>query len=181
MRLSTRSRGRVALACLAVTGGFLLGSCDTDPPFAPSLPSAAGYRDDRGALQIWTGTPCAGVTRIALTFTTAEDERERIVLTAPSPGVTLERLDVAHPDRAFTVTERPSSGFDWHDAETLSLVIDADEPAWGSVVDVADVVTGSPEHPADTYLFDDLGWKDPTDVAEENQASFLTVCTADPK
>jgi hypothetical protein len=160
-----------------VAASLALTSCDTDAPFAPPLPSAAGYRDDGGTLRIWTGTPCAGVTRIALTFTTAEGERQRLVLTAPSPGVTIESLDVAHPDHAFTVTERPMAGFDWRDAERISLVIDADEPAWGSVVDVDEVVTGSPEHKSDTYLFDDLGWKDRADVAEANGISFLTVCT----
>jgi hypothetical protein len=53
-------------------------------------------------------------------------------------------------------------------------------PAWGSVVDLADVVNGSAEHRPQTYLFDDLGWKSPADVAAQNAESFLTVCTPAP-
>ncbi|MBW9213413.1 hypothetical protein KV102_01040 [Mumia sp. zg.B53] len=176
MHLGSTGR-RVAAATTAVLGATVLTACDGDAPFEPSLPSAAGYRADGDALRIWTGTPCVGVTRFALTFTTADGERQRLVLTAPPPGVTVEQLDIAQPDPAFTVDEQPTSDFDWRDAEKASLVIDAAEPAWGSVVDLSDVVDGSPEHPADAYLFDDVGWKDAADVADQNGQDFLTVCT----
>lgn len=173
---------RPALCVAAVVAALVpvVGACDTDPPFAPPLPSAAGYREVGGALRIWTGTPCTGVTRVAVTYTMPDDSRERLVLTAPPPGVTLEHLDVARPGARFTVEERPSAAFDWRDAEQASLVIDATEPAWGSVVDLADVVDGSAEHDPQTYLFDDLGWKSPADVAAQNAESFLTVCTPAP-
>ncbi|KAA1420142.1 hypothetical protein FE697_018990 [Mumia zhuanghuii] len=158
-----------------------LSGCDDEAQFAPSLPSAAGYRDDGGALRIWTGTPCEGVTRVALTFAGPGDERARLVLRAPSPGVTVEHLDPAAPDAAFEPEESLPDGYDWRTADTISLVIDGAEPAWGSVVGVDQVVVESPDHPEDSFLFDDLGWKDPTAVDAENGTSFLTVCTPDPE
>ncbi|MGH1565683.1 hypothetical protein [Mumia sp. DW29H23] len=172
---------RLAVAAALALGVVTIAACDGDAPFAPSLPSAAGYRDDAGALAIWTGTPCTGVTRVALTFTTTDDERVRLVLRAQEPGVTVERLDLARPDPAFTVDEALPAGFDWRDAERISLLMDASEPSWSSTVAVADVVDGSPDHGAGTYLFDDLGWKDQDDVRAENGSSFLTLCTPDPE
>ncbi|WP_370614130.1 hypothetical protein [Mumia sp. Pv 4-285] len=172
---------RASAACTAAVAALLLlsGCDDGDAQFAPPLPSGAGYRDDGGALRIWTGTPCQGVTRVALTFAGPGNDRARLVLTAAAPGVTVEHLDLAAPDPALTVVEALPAGYDWRDADTVNLVIDAAEPAWGSVVDVDDVVAGSPEHPGSTFLFDDLGWKDRADVDAENGSSFVTVCSPD--
>lgn len=167
------------LATLAVLG--VLTGCEGRAQFAPSLPSAAGYRADAGALDIWTGTPCEGITRATVTYDAGTEDRARLVLEAPGPGVTVEHLDPADPDPGFTVVEALPEGFDWAEAETVSLLLDGGEARWSSVVDVAEVVDGSPDHPRGSYLFDDVGWLDEEGVADGNGSTFLTVCTPDPE
>jgi len=54
------------------------------------------------------------------------------------------------------------------------------EAGWGAVADVARILRESPQHPAGSYLFGAIGWKDAADVRREDGTSFLTLCTPDP-
>lgn len=158
----------------------VLAGCDGQAQFAPSLPPAAGYRADAGALDIWTGTPCEGITRATVTYDAGSDDRVRLVLEAPEPGLTVEHLDPADPDPRFTVVEPLPDGFDWTDAETVGLLLDGGEARWSSVAEVDTIREESSDHPADTYLFDEIGWLDADGVERGNGSTFLTVCTSDP-
>jgi hypothetical protein len=174
------------LAGVALLVAVLTGACDTKAQFAPSLPTAAGFRVDGGVLKLWTGTPCAGVHRVTLIFDTGTARSATLEWAAPQPGVALERMDLLRttgapvPGAGLEPAEPPPAGYDWTTAEWLNFSVDGPQ-SWGARVDVARVLRESPQHPAGSYLFGDRGWMEPSDVQRENGKSFLTVCTPDPK
>jgi hypothetical protein len=51
---------------------------------------------------------------------------------------------------------------------------------WATSTDLAEVIKGSRQHPADTYWFQDVGWLNPADVAAKDGKTFLATCTPDP-
>ncbi|MGV9801039.1 hypothetical protein ACWDTP_23625 [Mycobacterium sp. NPDC003449] len=172
----------LALAAVSVTAG-----CDGDDgwspeaQFAPSLQPAFGARVTDGRLRIWTGTPCTGVTRLALTFDADRPDRADLVLTAPdADGAPLEHFTLGDPSPGLEVSEPLPHGYDWRRARTLRLVISASRDGWGSNADLGEVTDGSPHHPADTYWFQDIGWLDAAGVAEQDGKTFLTTCSSDP-
>ncbi|UMG92722.1 hypothetical protein [Nocardioides sp. TF02-7] len=183
----TRLRALPAAAVLSLVAA--LGACDDtgdpddgwdpDAQFAPSLRPAFGVRAaDDGGLRIWTGSACSRVTRVALAFEPGDDE---LVLTARGErGATVEHLPLAGPHRGFEVEQALPEDFDWRDATSVRLSVDGDPGGWGSSADLAEVVDGSAEHPADTFWFQDVGWLGPAEVAERDGESFLATCTPDP-
>jgi len=176
---------RVAGPALLVVA--LTGACRTTAQFAPSVPAEAGFRVEGGVLKVWTGTPCNGVFRERLTFDVGTHESTDVEWGAPRPGVLFERMDllkitgepVTEPRVDLHLEQPPPTGYDWTKAEALNFAVDGPS-AWGSRVDVARVLRESPQHPAGSYLFGAIGWKDPADVGRENGRSFITICTPDP-
>lgn len=159
------------------------GSDDWSPAaqFAPSLQPAFGARVTDGQLRIWTGEPCTGVTRLALTFNPDRHDRADLVLTSPSTdGAEVEYLTLGGPYPGLEVSEPLPEGFDWRNAGSLRIGISASRDGWGSGTDLAEVAKGSAHHATDTYWFQDIGWLDAADVAAENGKTFLTTCTSDP-
>lgn len=174
-------RRAVALIGVFVSVAGLLSGCDDDgwnpeAQFAPSLRPAFGARVTEGKLMIWTGAPCEQITQVALNFDSGTTE---LVLTAPeNDPIELEYLTFGGPYPGLEVSEPPPMDFDWHTAKRLELLVYPN--AWGSSSDVAEVVKGSAEHPADTYWFQGVGWLNAAQVTEQNASTFLTPCTADP-
>ncbi|RLK61382.1 hypothetical protein [Actinokineospora cianjurensis] len=177
----TARRWRVACAALLVAAAT--AACDTRAQFEPSLPPAAGFRVDDGVLKLWTGTPCEGVTGLTLIFDSGTQASADQRWTAPLPGVPVERMDLltAFPntDGPFQIRKALPPDYDWTKATTLNFAVDGPK-ANGARLDIPQVLRESPQHPPDTYLFGQTGWKSPADVQRENQKSFLTICTPDP-
>jgi hypothetical protein len=170
----------VAAAALALLAACQGGGDEWSPEaqFAPSLRPAFGARVTDGKLRIWTGSRCAGVTRLALTF---EPDQAALVLTAPPEhAATVEHLTVGGPYPGLAVSEPLPAGFDWRDKESVRISIYGGVDGWGSYADIAEVVEGSSEHPNDTYLFQGVGWLNTADVAAQDGKTFLSTCTADP-
>jgi hypothetical protein len=178
---------RLRVACAAVLLVAVTAACDTKAQFAPSLPTAAGFRVDHGVLKLWTGTPCSGVIRLTLIFDAGTTQSTKQVWTAPQPGVQVERMDLlstagrSSPDTggALQVQQSLPAGYDWTKAGSLNFSVDGPK-AFGARVDVARVLRESAQHPSGSYLFGERGWMDESDVQRENQKSFLTVCAPDP-
>ncbi|GAA4965800.1 hypothetical protein [Actinoplanes utahensis] len=173
----------VRAACAALLVATAAAACDTEAPFAPPLPVAAGFRVDDGVLRLWTGTPCQGVIRLRLVFDVGTAESAEQVWTAPQPGVPVERMDLltagggSAPDTGGPLrVETPlPAAYDWTKAAWINFSVDGPQ-AYGARVDVAEVLRESAEHPPESYLFGQSGWMSPADVRRENQRSFLTVC-----
>jgi hypothetical protein len=183
------SRLRVACAILLVAAvTAVTAACDTKAQFAPSLPPAAGFRVDDGVLKLWTGTPCLGVTGLTLIFDVGSSQSTTQSWTAPRPGVSVERMDLLRTAKGSTLdTDGPlqiqqplPADYDWTKAGSITFYVNGPESN-GAKVDVAQVLRESAQHPSGSYLFGQRGWMDASDVQRENQKSFLTVCTPDPK
>jgi hypothetical protein len=178
---------RLRVACAALLAATVIAGCDTEAPFAPSLPAAAGFRVDDGVLKLWTGTPCQGVIRLTLIFDTGTQQSAEQVWTAPPPGVPVERMDLlasaggTAPDTGSSLqVQKPlPAGYDWTKAAAINFAVDGPK-AFGARADLAQVLRESAEHPSGSYLFGERGWMDASDVQRENQKSFLTICTPDP-
>ncbi|MEB3035014.1 hypothetical protein [[Mycobacterium] nativiensis] len=166
---------------------MLLAGCRTEPgwhpsaPFAPSLRPAFGARVTDGKLRIWTGSPCVG-TRFALAF---EPSRAELVLTSGvEQTARVEYLTVGGPyPPGLGISAAFPDGFDWRSQESMRISIYGGAHSyggWGSTTDLAEVIRGSEQHPADTYWFQDVGWLNPAEVAAQDGKTFLATCTADP-
>jgi hypothetical protein len=171
----------LAAATLVVA---LLAACDgeddwnPDAQFAPSLRPAFGARVSDGQLQIWTGSRCHDVTRLALAF---EPDRAELVLIARAERpATVEYLTLGGPYPGLEVSDPLPEGFDWRNAESVRISVYGGGDSWGSSVDIADIVEGSDQRPNDTYFFEGVGWLNPEDVATQDGKTFLATCTPDP-
>lgn len=170
---------------MTATVASIVVACDRDDwnavPGGAALPPAFGARETDGQLRIWTGSACQATTRFALTFDPNQDDRAEWVLRAPSEaGVEVEYLTVGQPVPGLEVAEALPSGFDWHDAESVRISVRGGEGGWGTTTYLDEVRNGSGEHPADTYWFQDVGWLNPSQVAEKDGKSFLASCTHKP-
>jgi hypothetical protein len=178
---------RLRVACVALLMATATTACDTKAPYEPSLPPAAGFRVDNGVLKLWTGTPCAGVIRLTLTFDVGTATSKEQVWTAPQPGVQVERMDLlpvaggpaSDTDGPFKVEKPLPTEYTWTEAESMNFAVDGPD-AFGARTDVGRVLRESAEHPPDSYLFGRSGWMNASDVQRENKKSFLTICTPDP-
>lgn len=187
MRAAASRAGRVAalvvglVVGLGSTSACRLGDLAGPAPWAPSLPPAAGLRVDAdNSLRLWTGTSCHQVTRVVATFEGGDNERAQLVLVAPEPGITIERLDLGDPPDELTVQTALPAGFDWHSSKNVRIQVDGADPSWGSITAVDAIVSGSAEHPPTHYLFGKNGWKDEAAVQRDNGRTFLAICTPDP-
>lgn len=166
--------------------GLATAACDPGDAFgpaqfAPSLPPAAGLRaGEDGSLLLWTGTPCRRVTRVVVTFVGTDGARTPLVLVAPAPGIAVEHLDLGDLPHDLTVQTSLPDGYDWRTSKEVRFHLYGASPSWESRTAVESVVSGSAVHPATSYLFGKLGWKDEAAVAEDNGSTFLTICTPDP-
>lgn len=169
----------VATAVFALVAGCHGGDAwNPEAQVAPSLRPAFGARVTDGQLQIWTGSPCVGVTRLALTF---EPDRTELVLTAPTERpATVEHVTLGGPYPGLKVSEPLPEGFDWRNTDSVRISVYGDGDSWGSYANIADVVEGSEQHPNDTYLFEGVGWLDAAEVAAQDGKTFLATCTPDP-
>ncbi|WP_280391063.1 hypothetical protein [Nocardia brasiliensis] len=179
------SRPRVACAVLLMAAAT--AACDTRAQYEPSLPPAAGFRVDDGVLELWTGTPCPGVTALTLTFDSGTEKSTEQVWTAPRPGVLVEHMDLLSsagrpaPDTGPLQVRTPlPAGYDWTKAGSLHFAVDG-PPSYGARVDIDRLLRESAQHPSASYLFGGRGWMDAAAVQRENRKSFLTVCTSDPQ
>jgi hypothetical protein len=152
---------------------------DPDAQFAPSLRPAFGARADGDALVFTTGAPCPAVRAMRVTFDPASDDRVVLDLAADAP-VDLTTFDPTGGDAVLRPTDPVPEGFDWREHETATFVLTDPQVGYGSTVDLGAVVEGSPEHAADTFWFQDVGWLDPAQLAAEDGESFLSTCSPDP-
>ncbi|BBX12683.1 hypothetical protein MNVM_17640 [Mycobacterium novum] len=163
-----------ALGTLVVA---LLAGCPAKAPWAPSLPPAFGARVTNGKLQIWTGSPCVGVTRIALYFGPSTAE---LTLTSPE-GVDIELLTLGGPYPVGMTESQPlPADFEWRNEKTMGFSTYGGSSRWGTSTDLTEVIEGSGTHPEDTFWFQDVGWLNPAQVAAQDGRTFLATCTADP-
>jgi hypothetical protein len=175
---------RSLVAMVAGAAVVLLAAChggddwNPDAQFAPSLRPAFGARVTDGKLEIWTGSRCVGVTRLALTF---EPDDTALVLTAPSERpATVEHLTVGGPYPGLAVTEPLPAEFNWRDKESVRISVYGAVDGWGSDANIAEITEGSSQHPGNAYLFQGVGWLNAADVAAQDGKTFLATCTADP-
>lgn len=162
------------LLLLSVSGCDFFGP----DPLAPSLPPVFGARVTDGQLRLWTGTPCGQVSRVIVNFSPGS---ERLILTPPAgEWASVEYLDVDGPYPDLDVIESLPRDFDWRGAEDIDLSVDSPHGAGSTQASIAEIVSGSAEHPDDTYYFQGIGWLNPAQVTEQNGKSLLTVCTDDP-
>jgi hypothetical protein len=178
-----------------------LTGCDPFRPnqLAPSLPVAYGVRVTNGKLRIWTGSPCLAATKVKLTFNADHDTRADLTLRTPlatqkieppagttrndigpDPGVDVEYLTIGGPYSGFDVVEALPQGFDWRTAKTLLMYLDGPNASWGASGDLSEAITGSAQHPDDTYWFQGVGWLNPAGVTARDGKDFLALCTPDP-
>jgi hypothetical protein len=173
------------LAMTAVTTLVAATGCDSwgregydPPPGAPSLLPAWGARETNGQLRIWLGTPCSGITEIALTHGFAGPE---LVLVSTDPaGANVEHLTLGGPYPGLRAIAEWPAGTDWRSADQLLLQTDGVGAHFGASSKVSDIVAGSSSHAEDTYWFEGLGWLTPADVAAQNGKTFATFCTPNP-
>jgi hypothetical protein len=166
-------RSVAILVALAVSGCGFFGPDPQDV----SLPLAFGARVTDGGLRLWTGSLCTGVTRMTVRFSSDA----KLVLEPPPGGqADVDYLNLGGPYPGLNVTEALPHGFDWRTAQEVNLWIDGGAGEGSKRAIVADIVKGSAEHPDDTYWFQDVGWLNPAQVAEQNGKTFLTPCTPDP-
>lgn len=170
-------RGGVPVLLLLLV--MVLAGCPGRGPRAASLPVAFGLRVNDGRLQVSTGLPCSGLTRMALYF---KPSQAQLLLTSRAPeGVEVERLTLGGPYPAgLTVSQPLPAGFDWHKERTVDLVPSGGSSHRGASVDLAEAVKGSPAHPDDTFWFRSIGWLTPAEVAAKDGKTFLGLCTPDP-
>lgn len=176
------SRVWVVLTAGVTMLAVLLTACDRggwDPERgAPSLRPAFGARVTDGQLHIWTGSPCDSATEINLDFT---PNKGRLVLAAPAgETVRVEYLTLGGPYPGLEVRQPLPEDFDWRSAERLRLWVNGHPGGLGSSSEIAEIISGSAEHPQDTFWFQDVGWLSRSQVAEEDGKTFLATCTPDP-
>ncbi|MEU4245429.1 hypothetical protein [Actinoplanes sp. NPDC026619] len=170
------------VTCAALLVATMITACDTKSQFEPSLPPEAGFRVDGGVLKLWTGTPCAGVTGVTLTFDSGTKQSTSQVWAAPQPGVTVERMDLlggAAADGPLQVQKPLPAEYDWTKAGSIVFYVNG-PTSNGATADVAQVLRESAQHPSGSFLFGKSGWLDAAGVQRENTKSFLTICTPDP-
>jgi hypothetical protein len=143
----------------------------------PSLRPAFGARVTDGQLQIWMGSRCDHAREVNLEF----GPGKTLVLSAPEHHwASVDRLTVGGPHPGLRVTEPLPDEFDWRTAQKLTIWINGDPGSLGAQTDLAVVREESVKHPDDTYWFQDVGWLNPAQVAEEDAKTFLALCTPDP-
>ena len=164
---------------VAVTVAFAASGCyfvGPDPEQV-SLPLAFGARVTDGELQLWTGAPCPGVTRVTVRFSA---DAKLVLDPADGKRSELDHLDLDGPYPGWKVAQALPANFDWSTAEQVDLWIDGGEGEGSKRALMADIINGSDQHPADTFWFQDVGWLNPAQVADLDGKIFLTVCTPDP-
>ncbi|ORW79221.1 hypothetical protein AWC26_16650 [Mycobacterium shimoidei] len=166
-----RRVGALLVLAALVTGCDPLGKASLDPAF--------GARVTDGKLRIWTGSRCVGVTDISISF---EPGRAELKLSSRSEtGVDVEYFTLGGPYPAGLEISKPlPDGFDWRAEKSMFLSPHGGSSHWGTSTDLAEVLKGSDQHPADTYWFQGVGWLSPADVAAKDGKRFLAVCTPDP-
>lgn len=164
------------LGVLLVLAALLTGC---DPLGKPSLIPSFGARVTDGKLQIFTGSHCVGVTSVSLSFEPGRAELE--LSSQAESGVEVDYFTLGGPYPAgMTVSKPLPQDFDWRNEKSMHLAPTGGNSHWGTTTDLAEIITGSDQHPPDTYWFQDVGWLNPADVAEQDGKSFLGACTADP-
>lgn len=112
---------RVLTLLAAVT---VLVACD--PLGRPTLEAAFGARASDGKLHLWTGSTCHDVIELGLTFDAyKQDTRAELAMTAPKPGVDVDRFTLGEPVPGLTVTTPLPANFDWQKAEAVRINVDA--------------------------------------------------------
>ncbi|TNC42291.1 hypothetical protein [Mumia zhuanghuii] len=170
---------RTPVALLLAVG--LVMACDPAGTTLPELPKVAALRAPASALEILTGPPCEGVTRIRLMFTAADGTLVRTVVEAPRPR-TVEQLTVGVAPEGFTVTEPLPPAFDWRDFEELSIDAGPGDGWVGrATVPLAEVAAGGAEHADDAAAFvPGAGWLDAAEISARDGEDFLMLCTPEP-
>lgn len=170
-----------ALIAVVVSVAAMLVACDTHGPRQrlgrPSLPVQFGLRVTDGQLRIWTGSPCQDVTWVSLRFT---DDARFVWQPPPGEVADVEYLVVNGANPGLDVVETPPQGFTLQNAEFADLTVYAARDELPSRVRIADVVTGSRDHPDDTYYFGAAGWLNAAEVAAQDGETFLAPCSEDP-
>jgi hypothetical protein len=175
---------RAAGALAAAVVLFAMTGCDIGklPPKAlPSLPQVVGARVTAGQLQFWTGSSCPGVRVVSMLFGDA-GAPELALTTQDQWGVAFDRLSLDGPyPPGMQVTTPLPAGFDWRTAQKVSVSISSDIAGGGTTAEIPEIVSGSKDHPDDTYYFEEFGWLSGSEVAAKNGRDFLTLCTPDPR
>lgn len=174
---------RAGAALAAVVMLLAVCGCDVGKPptqALPSLPEVVGVRVTDGQLQFLMGSTCAGVRRVSVLF--GDAGAPELVLTSPNDwGVQVGRISLGGPYPAgMQVTTPLPAGFDWHTAKKVSVAIDSALDGGGATANLSDIVSGSADHPADTFYFEKVGWLNPSEVFKRDGSDFLTLCTPDP-
>ncbi|SEH61791.1 hypothetical protein SAMN04489835_2077 [Mycolicibacterium rutilum] len=161
-------------------GKSLLTICTTDPASEPELPATFGARVTDGTLEIATGTPCAETNGVSLFFRPTDPNRSdiqlRMFVPHGSPPVDFDRLRLGEIPPGMRIDRPLPDGFDWHSMESVQLSIHRPDYHRDTRVDLAEVIRGSAEHPADMYYFQGAGWLDLAQAAEQDGKTYLSAC-----
>jgi hypothetical protein len=163
----------------AQDGKTFLTTCAPDPAKLPSLPPVFGARVTDGKLRIWAGGSCASTTGLRLVFDPSSAVLE-LGGAHEGSSVDFEYFTLGEPYPGLKVTQSLPEGFAWRTQETVVLSVYGRDSHVGLQTDLAAVITGSADHPDDTFWFQDVGWLNPARVAEQDGKTFLATCTPDP-
>lgn len=177
------SRRLVTLATTVLSVG-VLAACDTQAPFAPSLPRVVGLQVDGEQLRVLTGAPCEDVDRIVVVFSGDGVQSRRAQLEVDS-AATVDQVVVGADVEVtgFETTEALPPDFDWRNYSEMDLGLSGPGgEVGGATSDLEPVEDEGAERSGDgTAFVRDEGWLTRDEIAAGDTTSFLTACTPDPE
>ena len=108
---------------LTLLAAPLLASCVPSGSWTEPVPVRLPVRAAGDQLEIWTGTPCEGVTEIELTLDPGRSDEKREAGYVATTPQTVERLRLGEPPQGFTVRDELPAATSWQEAERLSVTV----------------------------------------------------------
>jgi hypothetical protein len=153
----------------------LLTGCDLfhDRDWEKPLPAAVAVRAEGQRLEIWTGTPCDGVTRVDLVFDPGAVDPVVASYRSARPRQ-VETVVVGRPLPGFTAETELPADFDWEAFDEVSIVVHAGDDRRSAKAELV-------------RLGDDDGdylvrgeWLGTAEVAEGDGEDYGLLCSAEP-
>lgn len=171
----------LAMVVVAIVLGALKACDSGSGGYVEPVPALIAARADGERLEIWTGTPCEGVTEIVLVLDPgAPDPLARVEYVAREPQA-LDRFDLGTPPEGFTARVPLPEGVSWRDAEDVSVTFTLADGQRSAGVDLnalADAADSAETGPDDYLLGDQVRTDD--EVLEGDGDDYALVCSPDP-
>lgn len=162
-------------------GREFMTSCTPDPVRSKPTPEQFGVRVTDGRLQMWAGRRCVDVYEVYTFFSREGQDPPQVKLELLGDGPTdFSMLTLGDPVPGLAVRTALPPGYDWRQAQRMTLGVRIDGVARGSNIETAEPFTRSDRYPADTFWFEGVGWLTPDQVARFDGSRFVDLCTTDP-